>query len=154
MKQSTMKCMAVICVTVFLVSCGNKSDKAKEEKTPTDTAKAAVTEPPAPAPGELKLVCKDMGVDSMDIPHFNVMLVKDGKETKIKTVNGCGEITKEEYKTYDIPAEAIAACGGWYAGAGDYYYITMLNGKPSVFEGWQDETQKEKGYHWKEITVK
>ncbi len=154
MKQTTMKFLAVLCITAFLVSCGGKSDKAKDDKTPLDTAKTAINEPPAAPMGELKLICKDLGVDSMDIPHFNVMLLRDGKETKIKTINACAAIPKEEYKTYDIPAEAIAACGGWYAGAGDYYYIIMLNGKSSVFEGWQDETQSEKGYHWKEISVK
>ena len=154
MKKTTIKFMAVLSITAFLVSCGSKSDKAKEEKTTPDSTTIATNEPPATAPGELKLICKDMGEDSTGIPHFDVMLLKDGKETKIKTINGCSDIPKAEYKTYDIPVEAIAACGGWYAGAGDYYYITMLNGKPTVFEGWQDETQKEKGYHWKEIIVK
>jgi len=95
-----------------------------------------------------------MGVDSIEIPHYDVFLSVDGVLTKIKSVNGCADITKESYEQYDIPKEAIVACGGWWAGAGDYYYVIMRDGKPVVFEGWQDEGQDDEGFHWTEITVK
>ena len=144
--------MVAFLVTTFFVSCGNKTDKKSTEMTtPADTTKPSVV---LPTEKGTKLVCKDLGVDSMDTPHFNIMLSVDGVETKIKTINACAEIAKEQYKQMDIPDEAIMAKGGWYAGGGEYYYLVLLNGKIAVFEGWQDETQKEKGYHWKEISVK
>jgi hypothetical protein len=35
----------------------------------------------------------------------------------------CQRIKKEDYKNYQIPANAFDACGGWWAGAGEYFYI-------------------------------
>ncbi len=154
MKQKTTRnFLTVLFLAAFLAGCGNKTDKAKETTISSDTTKAAVNKPTAAA-SNVKLICKELGEDSLNIPHFDVLLSAAGKETKIKTINGCGDIARTEYKTYQIPDTAIAACGGWYAGAGDYYYVVMQDGKAVVFEGWQDESQKEKGYHWKQITVK
>ena len=155
MKQKTTWIFsAILFLTAFLAGCGNKSDKAKETTAKTDTTKSAVNEPVVTATGNVKLICKELGEDSLSIPHFDVLLSADGKETKIKSINACREIAKSEYKTYEIPDTAIAACGGWYAGAGDYYYVVMQDGKAVVFEGWQDESQQEKGYHWKQLKLK
>ena len=155
MKQKAItKILAILCITVFLFGCTNKKGKAKEATNPADTTKPASNDTAVTTTSGVKLVCNDLGEDSLGTPRFDVMLSVDGKETKIKTINACKDIAKTEYKTYEIPDDAISACGGWWAGAGDYYYITMKDGKPLVFEGWQDESQKEKGYHWKEKTVK
>jgi len=154
MKQkTTINFLTMLFLAAFFAGCGNKSDKAKEATDPTETTKAVVNKPAVSA-SNVKLICKELGEDSLSIPHFDVLLSADGKETKIKRINGCGDIARTEYKTYEIPDSAIAACGGWYAGAGDYYYVVMQNGKAVVFEGWQDESQKEKGYHWRQITLK
>ena len=139
-------------IAIFLVGCGGKADKAKEKTTSADTVKSVLNIPADTANSVVKLVCKNRGVDSLETPHFDVMLSVNGKEIKIKSINGCGDIAKSEYKTYGIPADAVSACGGWWAGAGDYYYVIMKNSQPSLFEGWMDESQKEKGYHWKEIS--
>ncbi|MEO7982589.1 MAG: hypothetical protein ABI688_00780 [Bacteroidota bacterium] len=152
--KTTNKLFVIVCIAVFLTACAGKSNKAKEASAPADAAKAPTTDTAVASTAVVKLICKDMGTDSLATPHFDVLLSENGTERKIKSINACGEITKAAYKTYTIPAEAIAACGGWWAGAGDYYYVVLRNGKPVVFEGWQDESQKEKGYHWKEITVK
>lgn len=154
MKQKTTRnCFTILFFITFLAGCGGKSDKASEATTSTDTAKTVINEPLVAA-GNVKLICKDMGEDSLSNPRFDVLLSVDGKETKIKSIYACADIPKTEYKRYEIPDTAIAACGGWWAGAGDYYYVAMQDGKPVVFEGWQDESQTEKGYHWKQIVVK
>jgi hypothetical protein len=155
MKQKiTRNFLIMLLLTAFLAGCGNKSDKATETTTPTDTTKPVANEPAVAATSNVKLICKELGEDSLNIPHFDVLLSADGKETKIKSINGCADIARTEYKTYEIPDTAIAACGGWYAGAGDYYYVILQDGKPVVFEGWQDESQQEKGYHWKQLKLK
>jgi len=149
--KKTVSCLLIIfSVSVFLFACGNKSDK---KNSGADTAANGKTGIPVTEKG-VKLVCKEMGVDSIEIPHYDVFLSVDGVLTKIKSVNGCGDITKESYEQYEIPKEARLACGGWWAGAGDYYYVIMRDGKPVVFEGWQDEGQDDEGYHWTEIVVK
>lgn len=155
MKQYTHRnFITILLLMTFIAGCSSKSVKAKETENPVDTAKAVVSEPPVAATGTIKLICKELGEDSLSIPHFDMLLSADGKETKIKTINACAEIARSAYKTYEIPDTAVAACGGWYAGAGDYYFVVLQNGKPVVFEGWQDESQREKGYHWKEFKFK
>jgi hypothetical protein len=155
MKQKTTRIFfTIISLMAFLAGCGNKSDKAKETTTPVDTAASVANEPAVAAASNVKLICKELGEDSLNIPHFDVLLSADGTETKIKSINACADIAKSAYKTYEIPDTAIAACGGWYAGAGDYYYVVMQDGKAVVFEGWQDESQQEKGYHWKQLKLK
>ena len=148
MKKIHFASLVFLATGGFLLSCNNKSEKKADDK------KADTTIAVNPAGKGIKLVCKDMGADSMEIPHYDVYLWVDGAETKIKSVNGCSDITKESYEQYQIPKEAIAACGGWYAGGGEYYYVILRNGKPVVFEGWQDEGQDDEGFHWEEITVK
>lgn len=155
MKQkATRKFLIMLFLTAFLAGCGNKSDKATETTTLTDTTTSVVKEPSVATTNNVKLICKELGEDSLNIPHFDVLLSVDGTETKIKSINACADIAKSAYKTYEIPDSAIAAGGGWYAGAGDYYYVIMQDGKAVVFEGWQDESQTEKGYHWKQLKLK
>lgn len=148
MKKLLFALPALLAAGALVIGCNNKSEKKPDDKNP-DTAITI-----NPSEKGVKLICKDMGADSMEIPHYDVYLSVDGVQTKIKSVNGCSDINKETYEQYQIPKEAIAACGGWYAGGGDYYYVIMRDGKPVVFEGWQDEGQEDEGYHWKEITVK
>jgi hypothetical protein len=144
----------IACMVIMgFVACKGKSSKTPET-TVADTAKTAPVTPAAPATAAVTLLCKDTGTDSLGTPHYDVYLSADGKETKIKSINGCAEIVKADYASHEIPADALAACGGWWAGAGDYYYVIMKDGKPVVYEGWQDEGQKDKGYHWKEFKMK
>lgn len=144
-------------VTVFmllacLTACKGKSSKTTETAG-TDTTKP-VEQPPVSAPASVQLICRDRGTDSLGTPHHDVYLVANGVETKVKSINSCSEIPKSDYASREIPADALSACGGWWAGAGDYYFVIMKDGKPVVFEGWQDEGQKDTGYHWKEFKMK
>ncbi len=148
MKKLLFASLLFFAAVILVIACNNKSDKKADEKQ-ADTAVTVI-----PSEKGVKLICRDMGADSMEIPHYDLYLSVDAVQTKIKSVNGCSDITKESYEQYQIPKDAIAACGGWYAGGGDYYYVILRDGKPIVFEGWQDEGQEDEGYHWKEITVK
>jgi hypothetical protein len=47
----------------------------------------------------------------------------------------------------------VAACGGWYAGAGDYYYALEMKGKIVVMKGWNAEEQTDEGYHYEQHMV-
>lgn len=66
------------------------------------------------------------------------------------TIYSCVEMTRSEYEKNNIPADAIIALGGWWAGSGDYYYLVLRGGKPVLYAGWQDEQQTDEGYHWEE----
>ena len=61
-----------------------------------------------------------------------------------------GGLNYAQFSDMDIPSNAITACGSWYAGAGDYFYlIPDKRNMLKVFQGWQDEGQETPGYHWK-----
>jgi hypothetical protein len=96
----------------------------------------------------LGLRCKDLGMDKNEVPHNAILLIQNGVATPIDSVLGCETIEKADYASKQIPADAVAACGGWYAGAGDYFYLVLKNGKPVVYKGWQDEQQEDEGFHW------
>ena len=58
----------------------------------------------------------------------------------------------EDYANYQIPDEAIAACGGWWAGAGDYFYmIDNGNDNFTILRGSMDEQQTSDDYSYKMV---
>jgi hypothetical protein len=154
MKWNTVKVLVVLISAASLINCRNNSAKSKAVKSPEVSAKLAENKQAAVNLGEVKLLCKDSGTDSLNTRQYNLLLLARGKETKLTTLNACNEIPETEYKIYDIPVEAISACGGSWAGAGDYYYVVLKKDSAVVFSGWHDETQKNKDFHWKQIMTK
>jgi hypothetical protein len=97
------------------------------------------------------LVCV-YSIDEYENPKSDVSVMVNGKKIKVQSVVGqMNPITKNEYTDYQIPENATSACGGWWAGAGDYFYISSSNKGIIVFHGWQDESQQDTGYHWEKI---
>jgi len=120
----------------------NKSESSQKEETPVQEEVAPVQ--------SVKLSSKYLGELEYGIPQYQVLLIVDGKKQILDTITACASIPVSNYKQYDIPTEAKSACGGWFAGGGDYFYATITDGKAVVFQGWQDEQQEDDGYHWKE----
>lgn len=96
---------------------------------------------------------KDLGEDELGTPHTLVSVVVAGKIKVIDTVMACSVLKKQEFAQHDIPETAIDACGGWWAGAGDYFYLIEKNNQLQVFSGWLDEGQEDETYHWKKLKV-
>jgi hypothetical protein len=96
-----------------------------------------------------RFTIEDKGEDEYGIPRRNVFLnVKINKMLIDSVRSECNPIGKEEFERYEIPADAIDACGGWWAGAGDYFYVVKKDGEYHIYRGWQDEQQTDEGYHW------
>ncbi|MCX6317641.1 MAG: hypothetical protein NTW29_10140 [Bacteroidetes bacterium] len=136
----------------FIISCGNNSDSKP-------TSAADTTQPTAPVQDTItnqppSFSCQVLPEDSMGIPHSILYLQSGGKKITIDTIYSCGEIAPAEYAEKKIPADALMALGGWWAGSGDYFYLVVRNGKPVVYAGWQDEQQTDEGYHWEEKKLK
>jgi hypothetical protein len=142
--------LSVVCIlSIVLFSCGKaKSTEAVDKKDST-----VATQTPPPVPKTVQLKCVDKGMDEYENPLNEVVLSIDGKDSVIALTSACDEITKAQYKEMQIPAEATSACGGWWAGGGDYFYSTLVNGKVKVFRGWQEEGQEDDGYHWEEMVM-
>lgn len=102
-------------------------------------------------PARASLICEFLGEDEFGVPHNEVYLEYNGIRSKEGECLACDKITPESYSQYDIPSGATDACGGWYAGGGDYFYIMQYHDRIEYFAGWQDEGQIEENdtsFHW------
>lgn len=135
----------------IIVSCG--SNTSNKTSSNSDTIKKPGITPDTLTAKSPMLDCQVLPEDSMGVPHSILYLYNAGKKITVDTIYSCVEIERSEYKSHKIPADAIIALGGWWAGSGDYYYLILRGGKPVVYEGWQDEQQTDDGYHWEEKTI-
>lgn len=86
-----------------------------------------------------------------EIPKSTIWLVYNGKKSLIKTVNGEANIIEPvEYIENRIPKMALSAIGSWYAGSGDYFYVTRSGNKMIVYQAEEDE-QVAAGKNWKKM---
>jgi hypothetical protein len=145
--------IAFIIILTF-ASCGSQG----ENKTkPTDKVEAKNTdsisttkndesdevekEEPKEEKLEVKFLFKTKSQD--DMPSSDISISVNGKITFLESVVG------EAILMNDIGGKnSITACGSWWAGAGDYFYIAPSKKGVAVYKGWQDEEQEEPGYHW------
>lgn len=89
-------------------------------------------------------------MNDFDNPQTEITVQIGNKLVAIDSILGAAQYyNSETYKEMGIPADAIAACGAWWAGAGDYYYLLRTANGVAVYQGWQDEQQEDAGYHWK-----
>jgi hypothetical protein len=130
------------------VSCG--SNTANKPASNSDTVKPPAVTPDSLTANTPTLDCLVLPEDSMGIPHSILYLISNGKKITVDTIYSCAEMIRSEYEKNKIPADAIIALGGWWAGSGDYYYLVVRGGKPVLYAGWQDEQQTDEGYHWEE----
>jgi hypothetical protein len=146
---------------LFLTTACSSETKTTEESEPakteeTTTSAEANTEETTPEeevapPKSVKLSGKFLNEDEFGGSHYQVILTVDGKKEIIDTVMACDKIPASNFAQYDIPKTALSACGGWWAGAGDYFYAELKDNKVVVYQGWQDEQQTDDGYHWEVV---
>lgn len=85
-----------------------------------------------------------------DNPKTSIGVILNNKLTTLGSFAGeCQRISKPDFKSKDIPSEAIDGCGTWWAGAGDYFYLIQKGSNLEIYQGWQDEEQEGESYHWK-----
>ena len=114
-------------------SCQEKSKSAQDSTT---------------QPLEVAFVCHVEMDEELGYPTGTVGVSVNGKEESLGDAQACADIAKEDYERYEMPKEAIAACGGWYAGAGDYFYASRDEKVVKVYQGWQSEEQEDTGFHY------
>ena len=121
-----------------------------------NTPPPVATSPQAPeSVACISLVCQNLGADASDIPHSVLLLGENGGATILDTVSvNLVPIEKEKYAEMGIPTDAADACGGWYAGGGDYFYVIQRNGVAEVYRGYLEEQQSDTGYHWTKMEGK
>lgn len=123
---------------------------ADTNSTTTSTTPDAAAQTPAVLK-EATLVCREIrNLDDIS-PLSEVSLKIGDKSTPIDSVSVCETFTKDMYEAHKIPKDAVAACGGWWAGAGDYLYLVYEGDDAVVMAGWQAEKQEDEGFHYEEI---
>ncbi len=139
---------ALLIFTLF--SCGNETTPPVTGDTTADPKVQNV--PTLEEKQQKTSFIIETTIDSMDIPHSNVTVDFYDTRAALDAITCSAQLyTKEEFKDMDIPDNAITACGGWFAGGGDYYYIAPTPTGIAVYKGWQDEGQEDVGYHWEKF---
>lgn len=135
---------AVVGMLAGLSACSG-NEKAKEA---TEESK-----PSAPMQGiTVALDCMELAGGSDEFPQRQVSLRLGTNSTVLDTVAACQLIERQDYAKYSIPAEAVAATGGWWAGSGDYFYAIIDKGDEIVvMRAMEDESNPAGGYKYEEI---
>lgn len=102
---------------------------------------------------DVRLRCEQQSSAGPDAPDYAVYMLLGSQKTKLANFQACDSIPEIEYGQYDIPQSAIAAAGGWYAGAGDYLYVMEEDGAAVFYQGWADEAQEDEGFHYTQIAI-
>ncbi len=99
---------------------GNSTTQKKEE-----TGSTGKTESTKPGRPELKWEFKRVGTGEYDTPINDVNIIVNGKKHFLaKEYYSFSEMPVSDYKSYEIPKDAIIATRGWWAGMGiDYWAI-------------------------------
>ncbi len=165
MLNKTKFLTALFIVTSILIACG-KSDKtttSEKEKTTTtqdnkqetgssttqkkdETGSTGKTENTKPSKPELKWEFKRVGTGEYDTPINDVNIIVNGKKHFIaKEYYSFSEMPATDYKSYEIPKDAIIATRGWWAGAGIDYWAIQQGTEIIVMKREVGETTDEHG---------
>lgn len=99
----------------------SQDNSSREKSTNNNTSAGDSTEGKNTRPGkpEVKWDFKSLGTGQYDTPITQVNVLVNGKShSVIKEYFGFSETSKETFKDFEIPQDAITACRGWWAGAG------------------------------------
>ena len=101
----------------------------------------------------VQLVCEDIG-STDELPKYAVYAIISERKTKmLEVASGCQVIEKEQYGDFQIPMDAAMAVGGWWAGAGDYFYAQSTDNKVVIFHAVIDEAQTDTDYNYQKIAT-
>lgn len=69
-------------------------------------------------------------------PLNDIYLIVNDYRYQISKTLICERIHRSEYEEFSIPATAVDACGGWWAGNGAYFYInSQQKGGYTIYSG-------------------
>ncbi|MCB0635212.1 MAG: hypothetical protein KDC54_01265 [Lewinella sp.] len=129
-------------------SCGNPpGEDALSDAAASQDSKASSPSVPATLAAALEAVPLTDPVED-GYPSHEIRLSVNGRSFVIDTVAVCPDLLPTDRAEHRIPANVLAACGGWYAGAGDYFYLLQRNDSLLLYQGWLDEMQQDDSYHY------
>lgn len=102
-------------------------------------------------PVVVSFTCETRIDEATGSPFSEAYLLVGEQKVKVADIGACDPFEAASFADYQIPPNALAACGGWWAGAGDYLYVVREENTLKVFQGWQEEGQEDEGFHYKEV---
>ncbi len=82
----------------------------------------------------------DVKRDVYDTPTSRVFLRVDGQRFFVSSFQeGFNRLSRAEFTNRKVPREALAACSGWWAGAGDNLYVVRRGTRLDVYRQQMDE---------------
>ena len=73
-------------------------------------------------------------------PHTKVFLAVGDRRVLLRETTGkFSALDKSDYKSHHVPAAAVAACTGWWAGSGEDLYVLRRNRSLIVYSRTLDE---------------
>jgi hypothetical protein len=82
-----------------------------------------------------------------DTPDTRIYLKVNGRRIFIlRASSEFSILAPGDYKTHDVPAGAIAACTGWWAGQGQDLYVVRRKNQLLVYVRYEDEEADLPGY--------
>lgn len=103
------------------------------------------------APVTARFECETRIDEATGSPFSEAYLLVGEQKIKIADIGACDPLAPADYASYQIPDSALAACGGWWAGAGDYLYLIRQENTLVVLQGWQEEGQTGESFHYEEV---
>ncbi len=121
----------------------NKDNSTGKNTAAGDSSEGKNTRPGKP---EVKWDFKSLGTGQYDTPITQVYLFVNGKShSVIKEYFSFSETSKESYKDFEIPVDAITSCRGWWAGAGMDIWVIQQAYELEVYTREIGETIGEEG---------
>jgi len=112
-----------------------------------DSVDIPVTEQQLP----VKLDCRKVSQPDADFPLYEVSLYALNTRIPLDTIHSCTSFNGDQYDEFEIPSEALSACGGWIKGVGEYFYLMDENTDLVVYAVWLKEEQTTNRYPYREV---
>jgi hypothetical protein len=144
---------------LFFAACTTGEQESPTDSEVNEDSLNVMRKPPADSNNDnkssetpratLQFICRDIG-QGMDNPLYEVSLLVGNSYYTLDTIHTCNTIQRVNYDEYEVPEQAMSACGGWWKGSGDYFFAYEDMGDIVVMHAWQTEEQSTQGYFYKE----
>ncbi|HTF03437.1 MAG TPA: hypothetical protein VK826_05400 [Bacteroidia bacterium] len=149
------KILSLCSAALLLLGCSNDQSVSGDNDTSANKSVHGATDDDASRMNTARMTANFTfeeihPVEDSEFPRSIISVEFGDKIIPVDTVSGTADFyPKAEYKQMEVPDNALAVCGAWYAGAGDYFYLVPTENGLAVYVGFQDEEQGDDDYHWK-----
>ena len=138
--------LACLVVSVAFIACNSDSGQNQSGEA-AEVASSTID------PKTIQLVCVAAEEPNMeaDAPQHEVFFQMGDKKVKVADILNCTPLTPDLYDSYQIPAGALSAVLGWWAGGGDLIYVVQEGENFVVKQGYVDEGMENNDFGYKTV---